>query len=91
MLIELDNGEYIGGKTEDISPRGALLNADKLPRSEIQGITGMLFVISDDGEFSVGYPCKVVRQQGRSVAVEIHKSAAAAFGDYMTRDLLRHR
>jgi hypothetical protein len=88
LLLELDNGDFLEGQAVDISPRGALMKINTRPDVELPGMAGTLFVISDEGHFSVGYPCKVVRLKGKSIALEIDKKAAAAFGDYMTKDLL---
>lgn len=88
ILLELDNGDILQGRTVDISPRGVLMKTDTPPEGELVGIAGTLFMISDEGHFSVGYPCKVVRLKDSSISLEIHKKAAAAFGDYMTKDLL---
>ena len=88
ILFELENGSILTGKTEDISPRGVLMKTDARSESELLGIAGMLFIISDDGHFSIGYPCKVVRQKDSAIALEIDKGAAAAFGHYMAEDLL---
>jgi len=88
FLLELDSGEFLEGRTVDISPRGALMKTTAPPADELLGSAGTLFIISDEGYFSVGYPCKVVRLKDRSIALEIHKKAAAAFGLYMTKDLL---
>lgn len=88
ILFELENGRILTGKTEDISPRGVLMKTDARPESELLGIAGTLFIISDDGDFSIGYPCKVARQKDSSIALEIDKAAAAAFGHYMAEDLL---
>lgn len=88
LLLELDNGEFLEGRSVDISPRGALMKTAAPPAAELLGSAGTLFIISDEGYFSVGYPCKVVRLKDSSIALEIHKNAAAAFGLYMTQDLL---
>ena len=88
ILFELDNGQILAGKTEDISPRGALMQLDAMPEGDLLRVSGTLFIISDEGEFSIGYPCMVARQKGRSIALEIDKKAAAAFGNYMTKELL---
>lgn len=90
MLLELDNGDVLEGLTLDISPRGALMKPDTLPEGELQGIAGTLYMISAEGHFSSGFPCKVVRLKDHLVALEIHKTAAAAFGNFMTKDLLGH-
>ena len=90
LLLELDNGDILAGRTMDISPRGALMKPDTPPEGGLLGIAGTLFIISDEGRFSIGYPCKVVRLKDSSIALEIHKKAAAAFGLYMTKDLLGH-
>lgn len=88
ILFELESGRIMTGKTEDISPRGVLMKTDARSESELLGIAGMLFIISDDGHFSIGYPCKVVRQKDSSIALEIDKAAAAAFGHDMAEVLL---
>jgi len=88
MLLEFDNGEILTGKSVDISPRGALMQTDAPIKGELQGTAGTLFIISGEGHFSIGYPCKVARQEDRSIALEIDKKAAAAFGNHMTKDLL---
>ncbi len=88
ILFELANDSILAGKTEDISPRGVLMKTDARPESELVGIAGTLFIISDDGHFSIGYPCKVVRQKDSAIALEIDKAAAAAFGHYMAEELL---
>jgi hypothetical protein len=88
LLLELDNGEMLQGRSADISPRGALLKTDARPEGELLGMAGTLFIISDEGYFSVGYPCKVARQEAGSIALEIDKKAAAAFGNYLTKELL---
>ena len=51
-------------------------------------MAGTLLMISDAGEFSTGYPCKVARVEDSSLALEVDKSSAAAFGNYMAKDLL---
>ena len=91
ILFELDNGEILTGNTEDISPRGVLMNTESPPGSDLINLTGTLFIISDDGQFSIGYPCKVVRLIGKSIALEIEKKAAAAFGNHMAKELLLGR
>lgn len=88
ILLELATGDILQGRTVDISPRGALMKADVLPEGDLRGIVGTLFTISDEGHFSIGYPCKVVRQKDSSIALEIDKNAAAAFGNYMAKELL---
>lgn len=88
LLFELDNGDILEGLSVDISPRGVLMKAEKSHGGTLPGTTGTLFIISDEGEFSIGYPCEVVRLQDRTIALAIHKKAAAAFGLYMTKDLL---
>jgi hypothetical protein len=88
LLLELDNGEILQGQSSDISPRGALMKPDTPPRDELLGLAGTLYIISEEGHFSVGYPCKVVRLKQEFIALEISKKAAAAFGNYMARDLL---
>jgi hypothetical protein len=88
LLLELDNGDILEGRTVDISPRGALFEADTPPEGDLLGIAGTFFIISDEGHFSVGYPCKVVRLKDRAIAIEVNKKAAAAFGHDMTKDLL---
>ncbi len=88
ILFELENGSILTGKTEDISPRGVLMKTDARSEYELLGIAGTLFIISDDGHFSIGYPCKVVRQKESAIALEIDKGAAAAFGHYMADVLL---
>jgi hypothetical protein len=89
VLLELDSGEIIQGQTVDISPRGALFNADTRPHAELQGMAGTLFLISEAGHFSVGYPCRVVRVKAAAIALEINKKAAAAFGNYLAKELLK--
>ena len=88
ILFELESGGILTGNTGDISPRGVLMKTDARPESELLGIAGTIFIISDDGDFSIGYPCKVVRQIDSSIALKIDKAAAAAFGHYMAEDLL---
>lgn len=88
LLLELENGKFLEGHAVDISPRGALMKTAARLEEELLGMAGTLFVISDQGHFSVGYPCKVARLKGRSIGLEIDKKSAAAFGDYMTKDLL---
>jgi hypothetical protein len=88
LLLELDNGEILQGRTVNLSPRGALLRTDARPVGELLGRAGTLFIISDEGHFSVGYPCKVARQEGDAIALEVDRKAAAAFGNYLTRELL---
>jgi hypothetical protein len=88
LLVELDTGDVLEGRTVDISPRGALMKTELSPDAELLGVAGTLFIISDEGHFSIGYPCKVVRLKGRSIALEVDKKAAAAFGNYMTKELL---
>lgn len=88
LLLELNNGAIVQGRSVDISPRGALMKADVSPEGELRGKAGTLFIISDAGQFSIGYPCKVVRHDDSSIALEIDKKAAAAFGNHITKDLL---
>jgi hypothetical protein len=88
ILLELDTGEILVGKTVDISPRGALIQTDAPAEGDLPGATGTLFIVSDEGQFSIGYPCKVARQEGSSVALEVDKKAAAAFGNFMAKALL---
>jgi hypothetical protein len=88
LLLELDNGDILEGRSVDISPRGVLMKPDAPPEDLLLGISGTLFIISDDGHFSIGYPCKVVRQKDKFIAVEIDKKSAAAFANYMTKELL---
>lgn len=90
MLLEFTNGKILAGKSVDISPRGILMQTDNPTEGELLGVAGTLFIISDDGQFSIGYPCKVTRQQDSSIALEIDKKAAAAFGNDMTKELLGH-
>jgi hypothetical protein len=61
---------------------------DTPPQGVLLGAAGTLFIISDGGGFSCGYPCRVVRQKGGLIALEIDRKAAAAFGNYMTKELL---
>jgi hypothetical protein len=75
----------------DISPRGVLMETQRQPGSDLSGSAGTLFIISDEGQISIGYPCRVVRLKGHSIALEIHKNAAAAFGLYITKDLLDYQ
>lgn len=88
LLFEIDSGEILTGQTVDISPRGVLMKSDTPPEVALLGMAGTLFIISDKGQFSIGYPCRVVRLEPWSVALEIDKKAAAAFGNYMAKDLL---
>jgi hypothetical protein len=88
LLFEIGDGDILTGETVDISPRGVLMKPDALPEGDLLGILGTLFIISDEGHFSIGYPCRVVRLKDWSVAFEIDKKAAAAFGNYMAKDLL---
>lgn len=88
LLLEFDNGEIFMGKSVDISPRGALMRTDSPPQKNLLSRAGTLYIISEEGRFSIGYPCKVVRLEDGFIAVEIHKNAAAAFGNYMAQDLL---
>ena len=87
MLLELDNGEILIGDTEDISLRGVLLKTDVRPAIDLRGITGKLFVIGQEGTHADGYPCKVVRVKDTSIALELDKKFAAAFGQRITNDL----
>ncbi len=91
LLFEPDSGDILNGWSVDVSPRGVLMRTERPPASELVGSEGTLFIISDEGQFSIGYPCRVVRMQKDSIALEIHKKAAAAFGLYMTKDLLGHQ
>lgn len=88
ILFELGNGTILTGKTEDVSPRGVLMKTEASSKDELLGITGTLFIISDEGHFSLGYPCKVARQTDSAIALEIDKTAAATFGYYMAEELL---
>lgn len=88
LLFELENGDVVEGRTLDISPRGALMKPKAAPEKKLLGLAGTLFIISDEGQFSIGYPCKVVRLTDNTIAFEIHKNAAAAFGNYMAKELL---
>lgn len=88
LLLELDNGEILRGRTVDVSPRGALMETETPNESGLLGMAGTIFIISDDGHFSTGYPCKVARVKDSSLALEVDKSSAAAFGNYMAKDLL---
>lgn len=88
LLLELEDGAILRGHTVDVSPRGVLLVAEEEPPTGLQGQSGTLFMISDKGQFSSGYPCRVVRSRGVTIALEIDKKAAAAFGNDMTRELL---
>ena len=88
LLLELDNGNIIRGQSVDVSPRGALMETDFPPEEGVLGMAGTLFMISKDGEFSMGYPCRVARVGNNVIALEVDKSSAAAFGNYMARDLL---
>ncbi len=88
MLLELDNGEILRGQSVDVSPRGALMETDIPPEDGLLGVAGTLFLISKEGEFSIGYPCRVARVGVSTIALEVDKSAAAAFGNYMAKDLL---
>jgi len=88
ILFELENGRILTGKTEDVSPRGVLMTADTKPEGGLRGIAGMLFIISDDGQFSNGFPCKVARQKECAIALQIDKAAAAVFGHDIAEILL---
>lgn len=88
LLLELNDGNILEGRSEDISPRGVLVRTDVPTPGELLDAAGTLFIISDEGKFSYGYPCRVVRQKGELIALEIDKKAAAAFGNYMTKELL---
>jgi len=88
LLLELENGEILRGRTVDISPRGALMEAETPVDSALLGMRGTIFIISDDGQFSTGYPCKVARVKQYAIALEVDKGSAAAFGNYMAKDLL---
>jgi hypothetical protein len=88
LLLELDNGDILRGRTLDVSPRGALMETEAPADSELPGMAGTLFIISDDGHFSTGYPCKVARVEDNFLALEVDKKSAAAFGNYMAKDLL---
>lgn len=89
MLLELDNGGIVIGESEDISLRGVLLRTDSLPESELAGMAGTLYVLGSHGGESSGYPCRVIRVRETSLALELDRKVAAAFGQYVTRDLLR--
>jgi len=88
LLLEFDNGDILRGRTIDISPRGVLMATETQAEPAMLGVAGTLYIISGEGQFSIGYPCRIVRVKNDSVALEIHKNAAAAFGAYMTEDLL---
>lgn len=88
LLLELETGDIVMGRTLDISPRGLLMKPDAAPAVDPAGRAGTLYIISDAGRFSIGYPCRVVRLNTEGIAVEIHKNAAAAFGSYMAAELL---
>ena len=88
MLLEIANGDILTGQSVDIRPHGVLMESDTPPEMALLGIAGTLFIISEKGHFSIGYPCRVVRLEPWSVALEIDKKAAAAFGNYMAKDLL---
>lgn len=88
LLLELDNGDILRGQSVDISPRGALMETDVPPEDGLLGMAGTLFLISKDGQFSIGYPCRVARVGASVIALEVDKNSAAAFGNYMAKDLL---
>lgn len=89
MLLELDNGEIVIGESGDISLRGVLLNTDSLPETELAGMAGTLYVFSDNGTQSSGFPCSVIRRRETSLALELDRKVIAAFGECVTRELLR--
>lgn len=89
ILVELDSGEILIGQTVDVSLRGALMQTDSEPAAELLGLTGSLFIITDDGQHSGGYACKVVRLEAAAIALELDKKAVVAFGQYMTKDLFK--
>lgn len=88
LLLELENGDILRGRTVDVSPRGALMEAETPVESTLLGMAGTIFIISDNGQFSTGYPCKVARVKQYAIALEVDKGSAAAFGNYMAKDLL---
>lgn len=91
LLLEFANGDILQGRTRDISPRGVLFTPDRPPADASPGMAGTLFMISDEGHFSIGYPCQVVRVSDDSIALALDKKAAAAFGNYLTRELLKRQ
>jgi hypothetical protein len=88
LLLEIANGDILTGQSVDIRPHGVLMKSDTPPEMALLGIAGTLFIISEKGHFSIGYPCRVVRLERRSIALEIQKKVAAAFGNEMAKDLL---
>jgi hypothetical protein len=72
-MLEIANGDILTGQSVDISPRGVLMESDTPPEMALLGIAGTLFIISEKGHFSIGYPCRVVRLERRSIAWEIEK------------------
>ena len=88
VLLEFSDDSIVRGYSVDISPRGIFLTADVEPERDLQGLPARVYVISDKGQFSNAYPCKVVRHAGLELAVENDKGEAAAFGNEMTRALL---
>jgi hypothetical protein len=88
LLLEIANGDILTGQSVDISPRGVLMKSDRPPEVALLGMAVTLYIISDKGQFSIGYPCRVIRLEISSIALEIDKKAAAAFGNHMAKDLL---
>ena len=91
LLLEIVNGDILTGQSVDISPRGVLMKSDTPAEGALLGMAGTLFIISDKGQFSIGYPCRVVRLEISSLALEIDKKAAAAFANEVAKDLLGHQ
>jgi PilZ domain len=88
LLLELDNGDILRGRTVDVSPRGALMETEAPAETGLPGSAGTLFIISDNGQFSTGYPCTVARVKECTIALEVDKNSAAAFGNYMAKEML---
>ena len=88
LLLELVSGDVLRGKSVDLSPRGVLVKMDAVLETDLMGQAVTLFIISPEGEFSIGYPCTVVRQEHGAVALEVNRNSAAAFGNYLTKALL---
>jgi hypothetical protein len=89
MLLEFESGDILIGESDDVSLRGVLMQVDLVPPQEMLGALGTLYLVGRDGQPSDGYPCKVVRLKGNSVALELDAKVAAAFANRITRGLLR--
>jgi hypothetical protein len=85
MIVELANGTRIEGETADISLGGILMHTDDEVNHGIVGEDAQLLVVLDDETLSTPFQCHIRRVQDHTIALELDRKMAAAFGKTITK------